>query len=538
VAVTPAAPPAVSVWPFVRLKLRLTANGLRGRPARITLFVLGVLAGGVFAILGYAGLAVPGVLGSDRAAGIVLPIAGGVLVLGWLFLPLLFFGVDESLDPARFALLPLRRRTLIAGLFTAGLAGIPALSTLVASLGMVDSVARLGGPVAALTELLGVILGLLLSVALSRAVTSAFANALRSRRARDLATVLLAVLAALLGPLQLLLLTATEHANWDAVGALAKVLSWTPVGAPYSLGLDVVDGRAWAVPVKLVIVLAAGAVLLWWWGSTLERAMIGSSSSSGRTAGRGPARAPVGRLLLPGLPATRFGALVAREVRYWRRETRRRATLVTLTVAGLFLPISLAISHSSPGAMAIFVGALAALALANQFGLDGNAYAANMIAGVPGRVEIQSRVVAHAIYVIPMLSLNAVVIGVVSGRPGSILGELGLLLASYGVGLALILPISIRAAYPLPESTSPFAMSSGAGTAKGLLTMAVLFGAVLVSLPLQIAAHFLGTVWWWIGLPAGAAYGLGAYLISLALVGDLLDRRMPDLLATITQNRA
>ena len=28
---------------FVRLKLRLTANGLRGKPARISLFVLGVL---------------------------------------------------------------------------------------------------------------------------------------------------------------------------------------------------------------------------------------------------------------------------------------------------------------------------------------------------------------------------------------------------------------------------------------------------------------------------------------------------------------
>jgi ABC-2 type transport system permease protein len=531
---------SVSVWPFVRLKLRLTANGLRGRPARIVLFVLGVLGGGVFAILGYAGLAVPGVLGDERAAAIVLPLAGGVLMLGWLFLPLLFFGADESLDPARFALLPLRRRTLIAGLFTAALAGIPALSTLIASFGMVDSAARLGGPVAAFAELAGVVLGLLVSVALSRAVISAFATALRSRRARDLATVLLAVLAALLGPLQLLLLTATQHADWDAVALVAKVVSWTPVGAPYSLGLEIVAGRPWAVGVKLVIVLAGGAALLWWWSRTLERAMVGGSAGgrvAGRTA-RGAARAPVDRLVPRGLPASRFGALVAREVRYWRRETRRRATLVTLTVAGLFLPISLAISDSSPGAMATFVGALAAMALANQFGLDGNAYAANMIAGVPGRVEIQSRVVAHAIYVVPVLVVNAVVIGAVAGRPASIPGELGLLLASYGVGVALVLPVSVRAAYPLPESTSPFAMSSGGGTAKGLLTMGVLLAAVVAGLPLQIAAHFLGTVWWWIGLPAGAAYGVAAYLISLALTGDLLDRRMPELLATVTQNRA
>jgi ABC-2 type transport system permease protein len=157
---------------------------------------------------------------------------------------------------------------------------------------------------------------------------------------------------------------------------------------------------------------------------------------------------------------------------------------------------------------------------------------------VPGRAELQSRVVAHAIYVIPMLTVSAIMIGAVGGRPGSIPGELGLLLASYGVGVALVLPVSIRAAYPLPESMSPFAMSSGGGLAKGLLTMAVLLGAVLVSLPLQIAAHFLGTVWWWIGLPAGAAYGLAAYLISVSLAADLLDRRMPELLATVTQNRA
>ena len=53
-------PPAVGVQVFVRLKLRLTANSLRGRPARIVLFVLGVIAAGFFAVGGYAAFAVPG----------------------------------------------------------------------------------------------------------------------------------------------------------------------------------------------------------------------------------------------------------------------------------------------------------------------------------------------------------------------------------------------------------------------------------------------------------------------------------------------
>lgn len=529
-------PPMVSAWPFVRLKLRLTANGLRGRPGRIVLFVLGVLAAGFFAISGYAIFAVPGVIDDARVAGMVLPLGGTVLVLGWLFLPLVFFGVDESLDPARFALLPLRRRTLITGLFAAAAAGLPALSTLVATGGMIDTAARLGGVGAALAELAGIIGGLLLCVALSRAVTSAFATALRSRRARDLATILLAVVAALIGPLQLVVLAGAQRADWDTVAEIAQVVAWTPVGAPYSLGLDVAAGRAWAVPVKLLIILAAVGGLLWWWSATLERAMVGTVSA-GRRGTAGSGRAPVDQLLFRWLPRTRFGALVAREMRYWWRETRRRAALITFSVAGVFLPVSLLASGGSPGAMAIFIGALAAFALANQFGYEGSAYAANMTAGVPGRVELQSRAAAHAVFVLPLLLVIAVVVGVLSARPGSIAAQLGLLIAAYGAGLGLVLPISVRAAYALPDSVSPFALSSGGGMAKGLLTAGVLIGAVLLSLPLQIAAYFLGGVWPWIGLPAGLAYGLAAYLIGSGVAGDMLDRRMPEVLAAVTQNR-
>ncbi|MET0417357.1 MAG: ABC transporter permease [Actinoplanes sp.] len=527
---------AVGAWPFVRLKLRLIANGLRGRPARIVLFLVGVLFAGLFAIVGYAAFAVPGVLDNERAAQMVLPLGGSAILLGWLFLPLILFGVDESLDPARFALLPLRRRTLITGLFTAALVGLPAVSTLAATAGMVDSAARLGGAGAAMTQLAGVVTGLLLCVALSRAVTSAFATGLRSRRSRDLAVILLAVLASLLGPLQLAVRAGAQRADADTVAAVATVLGWTPVGTPYSIGMDVVAGRVWAVPLKLLIVLGAIVVLLWWWSATLERAMLGAAGSarSGSTAAAGN---PVDALLFRRLPRTRFGALVAREVRYWFRETRRRAALITFAVAGIFVPASLAMSGSGAGAMAGFLGAVAAIALANQFGYDGSAYATNVAAGVPGRAEVQSRATAQAVYVLPLLVVIAVVVSVLAGRPGGIAGQLGLLIAAYGVGLGLVLPLSVRAAYSLPESTSPFALSSGAGTAKGLLTAGVLLGTVIAAVPIQIFAYVLDGLWAWIGLPVGVAYGAAAYLIGSGAAGDMLDKRMPELLSTVTPGR-
>ena len=538
-AVTPAGVathPPTSPWPFVRLKLRLLANGMRGRPARVALFVVGAVMAGFFAVAGYAIFAIPGVVGDERAALLLFPLGGSALVFGWLVFPLLFFGVDESLDPARFALFPLRRRTLITGLFVAALAGLPALSTLAATAGTVSTAAGLGGPGAAVAQLVGVVGGLLLCVAVSRAVTSAFATGLRSRRSRDLAVVLFAVVAALLGPLQLVLLAGAENADWDAVAALADVLGWTPLGAPYSLGLEVTAGRLWAVPLKLLIVAGTLAGLLWWWSATLERAMLGAASS-GSSRARGDVGSPTGLLLGRRLPRSRFGALVARETRYWWRETRRRASLITFTVAGLFLPVSISLSGGSAGPLAAFVGALAAVALANQFGYEGNAYAANITAGVPGRVEIHSRAAAHAIFVLPLLLLVAVVVSVVAARPERIAGDLGLLLATYGAGLGLVLPVSVRAAYSLPESTSPFALSSGGGMAKGLLTLGVMIGTLVATVPLQILAFVLGDVWLWIGLPVGAAFGCGAYLIGSQVAGDWLDERTPEVLAAVTQGR-
>ena len=44
----------------------------------------------------------------------------------------------------------------------------------------------------------------------------------------------------------------------------------------------------------------------------------------------------------------------------------------------------------------LFVGVLASVTLANQFGFDGSAYAANVVAGVPGRLELRARMTAFS----------------------------------------------------------------------------------------------------------------------------------------------
>ncbi len=108
----------VSAWHFVRLKLRVMGNNFRGQNWRVGLFVLGAFLGLWLAAFGFSIFAAPGLAGNDQYATLLAAMGGGLLVLCWLLLPLVFFGVDETLDPARFALLPLPRRTLaVVGLF-------------------------------------------------------------------------------------------------------------------------------------------------------------------------------------------------------------------------------------------------------------------------------------------------------------------------------------------------------------------------------------------------------------------------------------
>ncbi|MEH1164998.1 ABC transporter permease [Micromonospora sp. CPCC 205539] len=549
---------AVSARHFVRLKLRVMGNNFRGQGWRIALFIGGALVGFWFAASGFFLLAAPGLTDEGRYAVLVAAAGGGLLLLGWLLLPLVFFGVDETLDPARFALLPLPRRALATGLFAAALVGVPALATLIATSGLVLTAWALGGWSAGLVAAVGVVAGLLLCVAASRAVTSAFASMLRSRRVRDLAAVLLAVAAALLGPLQIFGLAALRETDWARLTGAATVLGWTPFGAPWTVGIDVAQGRVWAAPLKLLITVAALGALLAWWSRSMESAMVGAVSAGPAPARRGGASGAVAQLF-PRLAGwtrrDRFGALVAREARYWWRDARRRANLITIAVVGVFVPVMVnfggarfavegeqgfAASDSSPVLVAVsmlFVGVLASVTLANQFGFDGSAYAANVVAGVPGRVELRARMTAFSMYVLPLLAVVAVVLSVVLGRPGWIGLTAGSLVATYGAGLAVNSFVSVLGAYSLPETSNPFAMNSGAGVAKGLLTLLSMLTTAVAAVPMVVAAGLLGDAWLWLALPVGLAYGVGAALLGAYLAGDVLDRRQPELLATVTPRR-
>jgi ABC-2 type transport system permease protein len=60
-----------------------------------------------------------------------------------------------------------------------------------------------------------------------------------------------------------------------------------------------------------------------------------------------------------------------------------------------------------------------------------------------------------------------------------------------------------------------------------------------VASPVVVVTALAGDApaWLWLAGPAGLAYGAGAAWLGTYMVGDMLDRQMPELLQAITPNR-
>ncbi|MET7395444.1 ABC transporter permease [Dactylosporangium sp. NPDC005572] len=548
---------------FVRLKLRIMRNSLRpgrrhgddqkarifSRYGRLILFIFGLIMGLWAAVVGFGAFAGSSLVDAELRAPLAA-FAGTAVVLAWVFVPLLFFGVDETLDPARFALLPVPRRTLVLGMLAAAFVGIPPMVTLLATLGSTIGAAFDGGPAAVLVAVAGAFIGIALCVAASRAVTSAFARMLRSRRVRDLAALLIALLGISCNPIFQLVFAVVQNGESKQSAAIGEVLSWTPLAAPYVAYIDAIDGHWAQVAARLLIGVAGVVVLLWWWLHTIESAMLGVSDGPGARKGvvtDPPVRAFVPRLLRF-VPTGRFAGLLAREVRYWLRDPRRRASLISLLAASVVIPFAFTFGAGGPGSQSfgggafvyslLFAGAFIGLVLVNQFGNDGTAYALHMLTNVPGQVELTARALGVGLLTFPLLAVGTVAVSIVSGNAAQLPAALGVGLCAFGISVGAAGITSVLAPYPMPDSNNPFAMNSGRGSVKSLLSFVTMFVTWLLTAPLLVAFTFLPDRLTWLLLPVGVVWGVALGWTGTRVAGALLERRAPEVLAAVTPKRA
>jgi ABC-2 type transport system permease protein len=332
-----------------------------------------------------------------------------------------------------------------------------------------------------------------------------------------------------------------------AVLALADVARWTPPGM---LGRAVGDaGRGEVGIATLELVLPAVSLLAAWWGwGEAHRRAEGRVTTEGHAAR--PSRAGERQLaLLPDRLAAwnrPWLAVASKELRYARRDPRRKVALLNAFVISAGLPIFLALSQERSGGhdvvlYATFAGYFAVLGAMNQFGLDGPALWLDVAAGDRLREVIIGKNVALAVLILPFISVLAIGLASFSGGWAYVPPAVLLAVGGLGAALAVANVVSVKVPQAMPESGNPFGRRGGGqGCINGLLGMAAMLVQGIVISPLAGAATiaaFAGLAPVIVVSVVGLGYGYLVWRAGLALAVDDAHRRQPEMLIAVDPRR-
>jgi len=248
----------------LRLRLALLFGALRGDVRHVlrVVAVLLVLA----ALVGAACWALLTLRDADIDVVFAVTVLGGsAITLGFAFAPLIG-GVDDPLDPRRFALFGLPHAPLAMLLAAVGLVSVPMLA--LTAVGVTSAVVWVAQGVSGVLAAAGVVLGVVTCSLLARVCAALAAMFLRERRSRELTGVFVLVVLVVVVPVGVFL----SSLEWKGtvpsqLGEAASILAVTPIGAAWALpGVSAAgEGSPWLTAIAAVAtiaVLLGGSALL------------------------------------------------------------------------------------------------------------------------------------------------------------------------------------------------------------------------------------------------------------------------------------
>lgn len=521
---------------LVRLKVSLLRNGLRQSAGRRAAYVASVVV-----VLLIAGLQFLGLLtlrGNTHAASVTVPLLA-LMALGWAVMPLFFPGGDETLDPTRLVMLPLRPGPLVRALLVTSLVGIGPLFTLSLLVGSVIAVAH--GGAAYVMSVVAVPVALLVCVALARAVAAANIRLLSSRKGRDLAVLSGLVIAV---GAQLVNFGAQRlgSAGLGQLDPVAEVLAWVPPGSAIGAVDSASEGSYGFALAQLALSVGALVLLLGAWSRTLTRLMTSPDGSTLQAAEPSGARergsGGLGRLL----PDGRTGTVMERSLRYAWRDPKTKAAWVTSLAIGVIVPVFNALQGLGSVYLACFAAGMLGIQMYNQFGQDTSAFwmvAMTISSTRDAYVELRGRALALLLITLPYSVLVVVATTALLDDWAALPEALGLSLALLGAMLAAGAWSSARFPYSIPQE----GYKNVAPGQSGLATVAIfggMIGAALLCAPVIALTIWLnvasgGDRWIWLLLPVGAAYGALITLLGLRLAAPRTARRLPEILTAVSK---
>ncbi len=521
---------------LVRLKLSLLRNGLRQSAGRRAAYIASVVV--VLLIAGLQFLGLVALRGNAHAASVTVPLLA-LMALGWAVMPLFFPSGDETLDPTRLVMLPLRPGPLVRALLVTSLVGIGPLFTLSLLVGSVIAVAH--GGAAYVVSVVAVPVALLVCVALARAVAAANVRLLSSRKGRDLAVLSGLVIAV---GAQLVNFGAQQlgSSGLGQLDPVADVLAWVPPGSAIGAVDSVSEGSYGIALAQLALSAGALGLLLGAWSRTLTRLMTSPDGSTLQAAEPSGARerrsGGLGRLL----PGGRTGTVMERSLRYAWRDPKTKAAWVTSLAIGMIVPVFNALQGLGSVYLACFAAGMLGIQMYNQFGQDTSAFwmvAMTISSTRDAYVELRGRALALLLITLPYSVLVVVATTALLDDWAALPEALGLSLALLGAMLAAGAWSSARFPYSIPQESYKNVAPGQAGLATvaifGGMIGAALLCAPVIALTIWLNVASGGDRLLWLLLPVGAVYGALITVLGLRLAAPRTARRLPEILAAVSK---
>ena len=519
---------------FFGLKLRLLGNLFRRSPWQLVGMIVGLLYGlGLAFVLTAALIALRFVNETEPIRDFTV-LGGSLVMLGFIIIPLIF-GVDDTMDPRSFALFGMPNRELSLGLALSAVIGIPAVSLAIVLVGYVVTWSRGFGET--LLALVAAVLALASCLLVARVTTSIASFLLATRRAREFSGVIGLVVLVMISPVVILL----SNLDWKESGAevlaqIANILSWTPIGAVWAIPGDASNAE-WGSALLKLLIAAATLWLLWLgWQALVRRMLVTPAREASSKAYHG-----IG--WFDRMPHTPAGAIAARSITYWTRDSRYWVSLVMIPVLPVILMLSLSFGGVSSEYLALLPVPVMSLFLGwtihNDVAYDNTAIWLHVASGTRGVADRVGRLV-------PALVLGIIVIGLGTGVSMLLHKDWSAMPSLLGVSTSLFLGglgfgsyTSARFPYPVTKpGDSPFAQPQASGTAAALVQSLTLFGTMILAAP-AVGFAILGFTsdpqWHTASLVAGCSIGVIALVVGVLVGARSFERRGPELLAAASR---
>ncbi|MGW0938805.1 transporter [Streptomyces sp. NPDC002666] len=523
---------------LVRLKLALLRNGLRQSAGRRAVYIASVVATLLIALGQLIGLIA---LRGNAHAGSLVVLLAAVLAVGWAVMPLFFAAGDETLDPSRLVMLPLRPRPLITALLVSSLVGIGPLFTLCLAAGSV--IALVHGAGAVVFAVLAAPLTLLVCVALARAVATANTRLLTSRKGRDLAVLSGLVIAVGIQGVNFGIQRLGQAGGLSALDPAADVVRWLPPASAIGSVDSASQGAYGRAAVQLLLSVAALVLLLVLWRRSLEKLMIepdGSTLSAAEPAGTKSGTDGSGFWAL--FPEGRTGTVMQRSLRYVARDPKTKAAWVTALAIGLIVPLFNALQGTGSLYFACFGAGMLGIQMYNQFGQDTSAFwmvALTISSTRDAYLELRARALALLLITLPYTVLVTVLTAAALGDWGALPEVMGLSFALLGAMLATGAVASANFPYSIPQDGAFKNVAPGQAGLAWISIFGGMVSAALLCSPvigLTVWLH-LGDVenWLWLLLPVGAGYGALIAWAGLRVAAPRTADRLPEILTAVSK---